>query len=77
MQTTAENNSYPAFYTVEDIQRLLGIGRNSAYKLVAENDFPAIYVGNRIIIPADLFQMWICKQTARKGGVINGKRPQG
>ena len=72
MQTTAET---PAFYTVEDIQGLLGIGRNSAYKLVAENDFPAIYVGNRIIIPADLFQIWIGKQAARKGGGINGKRP--
>lgn len=76
MQTTAENNTLPAFYTVEDIQRLLGIGRNSAYKLVAENDFPAIYVGNRIIIPADLFQAWIGRQAAqRKGGSINGKRP--
>ena len=76
MQTTAENNTYPAFYSVEDIQRLLGIGRNSAYKLVADKDFPAIYVGNRIIIPADLFQEWISKQAAhRKGGGINGKRP--
>ena len=86
MQTTAET---PAFYTVEDIQGLLGIGRNSAYKLVAENDFPAIYVGNRIIIPADLFHAWISKQAAqpgapakrkfygveRKGGGVNGKRP--
>lgn len=76
MQTTAENNTYPAFYTVEDIQRLLGIGRNTAYKLVSEKDFPAIYVGNRIVIPADLFQAWIGKHAAhRKEGGINGKRP--
>ena len=78
MQTTADNNIYPAFYSVDDIQRLLGIGRNTAYKLVADKDFPAIYVGNRIVIPADLFQTWIGKQaTQRKGGGINGKRPQG
>ena len=77
MQTTTENGISPAFYTVEDIQRLLGIGRNSAYKLVSDNDFPAIYVGNRIVIPADLFQTWICKQAARRGGGINAKRTQG
>ena len=76
MQTTDENNLNPAFYTVNDIQHFMGIGRNSAYKLVGENDFPAIYVGNRIIIPADLFQTWISKQAAqRKGNGINGKRP--
>ena len=78
MQTTADMNIYPAFFKVEDIQRLLGIGRNSAYKLVADKDFPAIYVGNRIVIPADLFNAWISKQSAqRKGGGINVKRPQG
>jgi len=78
MQITAESNSYPAFYSVDDLQRLLGIGRNTAYKLVAEKDFPAIYVGNRIVIPADLFQAWIGRQAAhRKGGGINGKRTQG
>lgn len=78
MQATAENNIYPAFYSVENIQQILGIGRNSAYKLVAEKDFPAIYVGNRIVIPADLFQAWISRQaTRKKGGSINGKRPPG
>ena len=78
METTAENNTNPAFYSVEDIQRILGIGRNTAYKLVSDNDFPAIYVGNRIVIPVDLFQTWIGKQAIhRKGGGLNGKRPQG
>lgn len=78
MQATAENITSPSFYTVEDMQRLLGIGRNSAYKLVAEKDFPSIYVGNRIVIPVDLFQSWIEKQAHRRKGVgINGKHPQG
>jgi len=58
----------PSFYTVEDIQRLLGIGRNSAYKLVRRKDFPVIYVGNRIIIPTDLFQNWVNQQTAKRKG---------
>jgi len=74
MQT--DINVHPTFYTVDDLQRLLGIGRNTAYKLVAEKDFPSVYVGNRIVIPADLFNEWISKQAAhRKEGGINGKRP--
>ncbi len=55
------------FYTVDDLQRLMGIGRNSAYKLVRSKGFPTILVGNRIIIPADLFQKWI-EKAAQKGG---------
>ncbi len=76
MLATADRGSNPTFYTVEDIQRLLGVGRNTAYKLVAENDFPAIYVGNRIVIPVDLFQAWVNSQaTRKKGGGAHGKRP--
>jgi excisionase family DNA binding protein len=78
MQATAENNISQSFYTVKDVQRFLNIGRNSAYKLVAEKDFPSIYVGNRIVIPADLFHSWVSNQaTGRKGVGINGKYPQG
>ncbi|MCL2078189.1 MAG: helix-turn-helix domain-containing protein [Oscillospiraceae bacterium] len=70
----AINNKAPSFYTVGDIQRILGIGRNSAYKLVSGKGFPAFYVGNRIIIPTDHFQTWINQQAEkRKGGGANGK----
>jgi len=69
------NVATPTFYTVTEIQRILGIGRNSAYKLVSEKDFPSFYVGNRIIVPTDLFQEWINKQAKqRKGGSTNGKQ---
>ncbi|MCL2492880.1 MAG: helix-turn-helix domain-containing protein [Clostridiales bacterium] len=62
------------FYTVADIQRVLGVGRNSAYRLVTQKGFPAIYVGNRIVIPADLFQEWVNEQAGkRKGGGVDGK----
>jgi hypothetical protein len=68
----------PVFYSVEDIGRLLGIGRNSAYRLANGKDFPAIHVGNRIVVPADLFQKWASQQATRgKGGGANGKFPQG
>jgi hypothetical protein len=64
----------PTFYTVSDIRNILGVGRNTAYRLVSQNDFPTIYVGNRIVIPADLFLYWFSKQTSyRKGVDKNGK----
>jgi excisionase family DNA binding protein len=43
-----------SFYTVEEIQKLMGIGKASAYALVKKKNFPSITVGKRIIIPADL-----------------------
>jgi len=74
MKPVEENTSQPAFYTVSEIRRILRIGRNNAYKLVSRNDFPAIHVGNRIIIPVDLFLLWVNKQaTGRNGGDKNGR----
>lgn len=74
MQVASDGNVRPEFYSVEDMQRLLGIGRNTAYRLAAEKNFPAIYVGNRIVIPADLFQEWIRNRAFdRKAGRHNGK----
>jgi hypothetical protein len=75
VQPVSKSTTNPTFYSVEDIQRLLGIGRNNAYKLVSEKDFPAFYVGNRIIIPSDLFGEWVNRQAAqKKGGGVNGGR---
>ena len=68
------NITTPSFYTVTDIQRLLGIGRNSAYKLVSGKGFPAIFIGNRIVVPTDHFQEWINQQAnKRKGSGVNVK----
>jgi len=73
MQSNTDNIKTPSFYTVNDVQHMLGIGRNSAYTLVNQSDFPSIYVGNRIVIPADHFQDWVDHQTSkRKGGGVGG-----
>lgn len=57
----------PISYRVEDIQQLLGVGRNSAYALIRQEGFPAIRVGTRIVIPADLFHAWVKEQAGRGG----------
>ena len=51
------------FYSVADIQRELGIGRHSAYELVAREDFPTLRIGKRIVIPVRQFEDWVAKQT--------------
>ncbi|MDY2698449.1 MAG: helix-turn-helix domain-containing protein, partial [Lachnospiraceae bacterium] len=45
--------------TVRDVQEALGIGRNAAYCLANRADFPAIRLGNKLIIPRDAFLRWL------------------
>ena len=49
------------FLQVNDIQKMMGVSRASAYALVKQKGFPRITVGKRIIIPFDLFNEWIVK----------------
>ena len=60
-----------SFLQVGDIQKLMGISRGNAYALVKQKGFPHIHVGNRIVIPTDLFNNWIIKN-ALPGGRSNG-----
>lgn len=46
-------------YTVQDIMKILGIGKNSAYKLVAEKCFKSVRVGNSIRISKESFEEWL------------------
>jgi len=66
------NTNTAQFYCVSDIQRILRIGRNSAYKLITTNDFPSIQVGKRIIVPVDRFNNWVDKQINNRGGEVIG-----
>ena len=36
---------------VKDLQKMLGIGRNSAYELIATNKIKSVKSGNLILIP--------------------------
>lgn len=46
-------------YTVEDIQKMLGINRNKSYELAMSGQFPAKKLGRRIIIPKKTFDEWL------------------
>ena len=46
-------------YTVEEIARILGIGRTSAYILVKEGHFKTVRIGNAIRISKRSFDEWL------------------
>lgn len=59
--------------TVRDIQQALGVGRNTAYCIANRADFPAIRLGNKLIIPRDAFLRWLEAQTSDKIDAISGR----
>jgi len=46
-------------YTVPEIQDILGIGRNAAYKLVKSGNFNVVRVGGSIRISKKSFDTWL------------------
>ena len=52
--TNFNNNifaDYKDVVTIKDLQNMLGIGRNLAYKLINENKIKHLKINNRIFIP--------------------------
>lgn len=46
-------------YTVQEIMKILGIGKNSAYQLVQENRFKSFRIGSSIRISKESFDKWL------------------
>lgn len=46
-------------YTVDEMRRILGIGRNQAYELVNSGKFPVKHIGKKIVVPAEPFKKWL------------------
>ena len=49
----------PLMLSVPDLTEVLGISRAGAYELVKSKGFPALHIGNRIVIPKDELIAWI------------------
>ncbi len=47
------------FLTIKDLQSILKIGRDKAYKLASTKGFPSIKIGNTIRIPKEQFDTWV------------------
>ena len=46
-------------YTVQEIMKILGVGKNAAYQLVAENKFKSVRIGSSIRISKESFDKWL------------------
>ena len=55
----------PLMLSVPDLKDALGISRAGAYELVRSEGFPALHIGNRILIPKEGLIAWIKDNTGR------------
>ena len=53
----------PLFLNAELVSKTLGIAPSSAYELMHETGFPALRIGNRIVVPKEEFRRWVDAQT--------------
>ena len=53
----------PLFLNAETVAKLLGISISSSYELMHEKDFPALRIGNQIVVPKEAFIRWVEQHT--------------
>ena len=49
----------PLFLNAEMVAQVLGVSISSAYELMHETGFPALRIGNRIVVPKEKFRRWV------------------
>ena len=47
------------FYTVQDLQRILHIGKSKSYVLCKQRLFPTIKIGSKTLIYKEEFNQWL------------------
>ena len=57
----------PLFLNAETVARVLGVSQSTGYELMHEKDFPALRIGNRIVVPKEKFMSWVEQNS---GGVV-------
>ena len=53
----------PLFLNAATVAKVLGIAPLSSYELMHEKDFPALRIGNRIVVPKKAFIRWVEQHT--------------
>ena len=53
----------PLFLNADTVAKVLGVSPSSGYELMREKDFPALRVGNRIVVPKESFIRWAAQKT--------------
>ena len=60
----------PLMLSVPEVAAVLGISRAGAYELVHGNEFPALKIGSRIVVPKDKFLAWIDANSGSKNAPL-------
>ena len=53
----------PLFLNAGTVAKVLGVSPSSGYALMHEQDFPALRIGSRIVIPKEAFICWVEEYT--------------
>ena len=53
----------PLFLNAEMVAKALGVATSTAYELMHEKDFPALKIGNRLLVPKEKFRLWVETKT--------------
>jgi len=49
----------PLVYTVDEVRRLLGLGKNQAYNAIRSGEIPSIRLGRLILVPRARFHQLV------------------
>ena len=49
----------PLFLNADMLAKVLGVATSTAYELMHEKDFPALKIGNRLLVPKEKFRLWV------------------
>jgi len=49
--------------TIPEAAKQLRLSRSTAYRMVQDGELPALTIGKRVLIPADLLDQWITDHT--------------
>lgn len=63
------NSSLPSLLTVEEMAKVLRIGRVKAYQVVKTPGFPSVKIGRSVRVPAESLSIWIQQQQGNKCGI--------
>lgn len=59
MTSKYKNYNLSNLMTVKELQEYLHIGKNTAYRMINNNDIPTIRIGNRTYVVVDRLQKYI------------------
>ena len=57
--TFTNYDQLPLFLNANTVAQVLGVSISSAYELMHETGFPALRIGNRIVVPKEKFHRWV------------------